>query len=81
MEVTGDLTIRGTTREVTLAVNEIAREHRDFQGARRIGANATGKVRRSEFGITFNKVLEAGGVALGDEVSLSLDVSLVESKA
>jgi polyisoprenoid-binding protein YceI len=49
-----------------------------LQGARRIGASATGKLRRSDFGITFNKVLEAGGVALGDKVSLSVDVSLVE---
>ncbi len=79
LEIEGDLTIRGTTRGVTLSVNEITPEHRDLQGARRIGANATGKIRRSDFGITFNKVLETGGVALGDEVSLSLDASLVES--
>ena len=59
-------------------MNEITAEQRDFQGARRIGASATGKLRRSDFGITFNKVLEAGGVALGDEVALSVDVSLVE---
>jgi polyisoprenoid-binding protein YceI len=78
-EITGELTIRGTTREITLVVNEITAEHRDLQGARRIGASATGKLRRSDFGITFNKVLEAGGVALGDEVTLSLDVSLVEA--
>jgi polyisoprenoid-binding protein YceI len=78
LEITGDLTIRGTTREITLAVNEIAREQGDLQGARRIGASATGKLLRSDFGITFNKVLEAGGVALADEVFLSLDVSLVK---
>jgi polyisoprenoid-binding protein YceI len=78
LAIDGDLTIRGTTRGVTLAVNEITGEHRDFQGARRFGASATAKVRRSEFGITFNKVLETGGVALADEVSLSFDVSLVE---
>jgi polyisoprenoid-binding protein YceI len=79
LEITGDLTIRGTTREITLAVNEITPEHRDFQGNRRIGASATGKIRRSDFGITFNKVLEAGGVAISDEVTLSIDASLVEA--
>lgn len=78
LEITGELTIRGTTREITLTVNEITAEHRDLQGARRIGASATGKLRRSDFGITFNKVLEAGGVALGDEVAVSVDVSLVD---
>ncbi|APR76820.1 Hypothetical protein A7982_02167 [Minicystis rosea] len=77
LEITGELTIRGTTREITLTVNEITAEHRDFQGARRIGASATGKLKRSDFGITFNKVLEAGGVALADEVAVSVDVSLV----
>jgi polyisoprenoid-binding protein YceI len=77
LEITGELTLRGTTREITLTVNEVTAEHRDLQGARRIGASATGKLRRSDFGITFNKVLEAGGVALGDEVALSVDVSLV----
>lgn len=81
LEVTGDLTIRGTTREVTLAVVDITDEHRDFQGNARIGASATTKISRSAFGMTFNKVLETGGIALGDEVSLSLDVSLVKDKA
>jgi polyisoprenoid-binding protein YceI len=80
LELTGELTIRGTTRAITLAVHEITPEHRDLQGARRIGASATGKISRSDFGITFNKVLEAGGVALGDEVSLSVDASLVEAR-
>jgi len=81
LEVTGDLTIRGTTREVTLAVVEITGEQRDFQGKTRIGASATTKISRSDFGMTFNKVLEAGGIALGDEVSLTLDVSLVKDTA
>lgn len=80
LEITGELTLRGTTREVTLHVQEITDEHRDLQGARRFGASATGKIKRSDFGITFNKVLETGGVALSDDVALSLDVSLMESR-
>ncbi len=79
--VTGDLTIRGTTREVTLAVADISGEQPDFQGNTRIGATATAKISRSSFGMSFNKVLEAGGIALGDEVSLTLDASLVKDKA
>jgi polyisoprenoid-binding protein YceI len=79
--VMGDLTIRGTTREITLTVNEVTRVHRDFQGARRIGASATGWLRRSDFGITFNKIVEAGGVGIGDEVGIAIDVSLVETKS
>ena len=81
LEVTGDLTIRGTTREVTLAVAEITGEHKDFQGNARVGASATTKISRSAFGMSFNKVLETGGIALGDEVSLTLDVSLIKDKA
>jgi polyisoprenoid-binding protein YceI len=78
LEVTGDLTIRGTTRPVTLDVSEITGEHGDLQGKRRIGASATAKIRRSDFGMVYNKVLESGGLALGDEVLLSFDVSMVK---
>ena len=81
LEVTGDLTIRGTTREVTLAVAEITGEQRDHNGNLKIGASATAKIKRSDFGITFNKVLEAGGVAISDEVSLTFDVALVKDQA
>ena len=78
LELIGELSMRGTTRPITLAVTEVTAEQRDFQGARRFGASARGKLRRSEFGIAFNKLLEAGGVAISDEVSLSIDVSLVK---
>lgn len=80
LQLAGELTIRGTTCPITLDVTEIAEEHRDFQGKKRIGASARGKLRRSEFGITFNKVIEAGNLAIGDEVTLTLDVSLVEAE-
>jgi polyisoprenoid-binding protein YceI len=80
LEATGELTIRGTTREVTLAVSDLSAEQRDHRGFVRIGASATGKIRRSDFGITYNKLLEAGGLAIGDEVSLTLDVSLVKGE-
>lgn len=80
LEVTGDLTIRGTTREVTLAVSEITGEQTDLWGNTRVGATASTKIKRSEFGITWNKALETGGIAVGDEVTITLDVSLVKGK-
>ena len=79
--VKGELTLRGITRPITLAVHEIAGPHRDFRGARRIGATATAKLLRSDFGITYNIVLEAGGIALADEVALTIDLSLIEKVA
>lgn len=80
-EVAGDLTIRGTTREVTLVVEGVTAAHTDPWGHRRIGASARAKIRRSEFGMTWNAALEAGGVLVGDEISIQIDVSLVEQAA
>ena len=77
-EVVGDLTIRGTTREVKLQVEDVTAEHTDPWGQRRIGASAKAKIRRSEFGMTWNAALEAGGMLVGDEVTILLDVSLVK---
>lgn len=79
LEVTGNLTLRGVTREVVLTVRDLAAVPGDFNGNPRRGASATATVKRSEFGIVFNKVLEAGGVAIADEVSLRLDISLVKA--
>ncbi len=78
LAVIGDLTIRTTTREVVLAVSDIAERQRDHRGQVRIGASATTTIKRSDFGVTYNFVLEAGGLAIGDDVSITLDVSLVE---
>jgi polyisoprenoid-binding protein YceI len=76
LEVTGNLTMRGVTREVVLTVADVAGVAADFNGEPRIGASASATLKRSEFGMTFNKALEAGGLAIADEVSLRLDVSL-----
>lgn len=74
--VTGTLTLRGVSREVVLAVTGLAGVPADFNGQPRLGASATATLRRSEFGMTFNKLLDAGGLAIADEVALRLDVSL-----
>lgn len=78
LEVVGNLTIRGTTRPVTLKIEGPSPESKDPWGNTRIGASAHAKIKRSEFGMTWNSVIEAGGVLVGDDVSISLDVSLVK---
>ena len=77
LDVVGDLSIHGTTREVTLAVEDITPEHTDPYGNRRLGASARTKIRRSDFGMRWNAALEAGGVLVGDEVSIELEVELI----
>jgi len=75
--VIGDLSIRGVSREVRLTVDEMSAEHTDPWGNRRIGAAAKTKIRRSEFGITWNTALELGGVLVGDEITIHIEASLV----
>ena len=77
LRVTGDLTIRGTTRPVVLTVEPISPESKDPFGNIKIGTSATGKISRKEFGLVWNAILETGGVALGDDVKLMLDVQFV----
>jgi polyisoprenoid-binding protein YceI len=79
LEVTGDLTIRGIAHEVTLAVSDISGPQTDMRGASRVGATASGKIKRSDFGMTWNKALETGGVVVGDVVTITLEVSLVKA--
>lgn len=78
LKILGDLTMHGVTKPVTLAVEGPSEEIKDSLGKQRIGASATLKVNRKEFGINYSKVLETGGVIVGDEVSITLDVQLVK---
>lgn len=73
----GDLTIKGVTREVTLDVEGPTPEIKDPGGNIRIGASAATKINRQEFGVSWNRALDAGGVVVGDEVAITLDLSLV----
>jgi polyisoprenoid-binding protein YceI len=77
LELKGDLTIAGTTREVTLAVEDITPEHADPWGKQRMGASARTKIRRADFGMRWNAALEAGGGLVGDEITVTLDVELI----
>lgn len=80
LELVGNLTIRGTTREVVLAIDGPTPEQTDPWGNVRIGASATTKIKRSDFNMTWNTVLEAGGVVVGDDISIALDVELIKQK-
>jgi polyisoprenoid-binding protein YceI len=73
----GDLTIHGVTREVALDVVAEGRG-KDPWGGERAGFSVTGKIKRSDFGLVWNQVLETGGVAVGDEVKIAIDVELVK---
>jgi polyisoprenoid-binding protein YceI len=75
--VVGDLTIRGVSKPVVLDVISEGRGN-DPWGGERAGFSATTKIKRSDFGLTWNQVLEAGGVAVSDEVKISLDIELVK---
>lgn len=75
--VVGDLTIRGVTREVILDVASEGRG-KDPWGGERAGFSATATIKRSDFGLTWNQLLETGGVAVGDDVKISIDVEVVK---
>jgi polyisoprenoid-binding protein YceI len=77
LKVTGDLTIHGTTKEVVLAVDGPTGETKDPFGNVRVGAAAKTKIKRSEFGLTWNAALETGGFLVGDELKIELDISAI----
>lgn len=79
LTVTGDLTMHGVTKPVTLAVTYSPTEAKDPQGHIRRGASAAARVNRKDFGLNWNKALETGGVIVGDEVDLTLEVELIKS--
>jgi polyisoprenoid-binding protein YceI len=74
--VIGDLTIRDVTREVVLDVTSHGTAT-DPWGGQRAGFEAAATIKRSEFGLTWNQALETGGVVVGDEIRINLDVELV----
>jgi polyisoprenoid-binding protein YceI len=76
LKVTGDLTLRGITREVVLDVSEQGRQS-DPWGGQRAGFEARGTIHRSDFGLTWNQALETGGVVVGDEVKIAIDAELI----
>jgi len=77
--VGGDLTIRDVTRNVVFTVDGPTPPAKDPWGNTRLGLSATTKINRKDFGLTWNAVLETGGILVGDEVTIALDVQFVKA--
>lgn len=75
--VSGELTIRDITRSVTLDVQSVTDEIKDPDGFLRRGATARTHIARSDFGLTWNAVLESGGFVVGNDVEITIDVEFV----
>lgn len=80
-KITGDLTIHGVTKEVVLHAEGPTAEGKDPFGNRRIGASASTKIKRSDFGLTWNAAVETGGVLVGDELKIELEISAIRSES
>jgi len=74
LKVGGNLTIHGVTRDVVLELEGPTPETKDPWGNVKVGASATTKINRKDFGLTWNAALETGGVMVGDEIKISIDV-------
>jgi polyisoprenoid-binding protein YceI len=79
--VKGDLTIRGVTQGVTLRVEGPTPEVKDPWGNLKAGATATTKIHRKDFGLVWNVALEAGGVLVGEDAAITLEVELTRRAA
>jgi polyisoprenoid-binding protein YceI len=80
LQVTGDLTIHGTTREVALDVDGPTPEITDPWGNSRRGLSATTTINRKDFNLTYNTLLKTGEAAVGDTVKIQIDAELVKKK-
>ena len=80
LSVTGDLSIHGVTKEVVLDVEGPSAPATDPFGNLRVGATASTKIKRDDFGLVWNAALEAGGVLVGNDVKITIDISLIKQK-
>ncbi|HLJ28754.1 MAG TPA: YceI family protein [Candidatus Angelobacter sp.] len=79
LAVAGDLTIHGITRNVVFTVEGPTAPAKDPWGHTRLGLSATTKINRKDFGLTWNAALETGGILVGDDVTITLDVQFVKA--
>ncbi len=77
--VVGALTLHGVTRNVSFAVEDFSAPGKDPWGQTRRGLTATTRINRKDFGLTWNTALETGGVLVGEDVHITLDVQFVQS--
>ena len=80
LQVAGTLTLHGIAREVTLEVENAGRTH-DPWGNERLGFAARGSIHRADFGLTWNQILETGGMVVGERVDLEFDIEAVRQPA
>jgi polyisoprenoid-binding protein YceI len=79
LAVEGDLSIHGVTRKAVFDVEGLSAPTKDPWGGTRIGLSATTKINRKDFGLTWNAALEAGGIVVGEEVTITLDVEFLKA--
>jgi polyisoprenoid-binding protein YceI len=75
----GELTVRGVTRKVIFSVEGPTPPAKDPWGNTRVAVSATTKINRKDFGLTWNAALETGGILVGDEVTITLDVQFIKA--
>ncbi|HTQ86869.1 MAG TPA: YceI family protein [Candidatus Solibacter sp.] len=76
-KLTGDLTLKGQTKEVTFDVEGPSPAIKDPWGNLRHGASATATINRQDFGVTYNKTLDSGGLVVSNEVQITIDIEFV----
>ncbi len=79
LSVEGDLTIHGVTRRVTFDIEGPTPPTKDPWGNTRVAISGSTKINRKDFGLTWNAALETGGILVGDEVTINLDVEFVKA--
>lgn len=79
-QLIGDMTLHGVTKEITFDVEGPASPVKDGRGNLHTGATATSIINRKDFGLTWNKTLDGGGVMVGDDVNVTVEVELVQMK-
>jgi polyisoprenoid-binding protein YceI len=78
-KVAGELTLRGVTKTVTFDVDGPSEPGKDPWGNTRIGLSATAKINRKDFGLGWNAALETGGVLVGEDVTLTLEIQFIQA--
>jgi len=81
LKITGDLTIHGVSKSVVLDVEGPSAQIKDPWGNTRVAANATTKVNRQDFGVKWNANIDGGGVVVGDDVNITIDIEMVKKAA
>jgi polyisoprenoid-binding protein YceI len=79
LKVTGDLTMHGVTKSVVLEVEGPTAAIKDPMGNQRAAASATTKLNRQDYGVKFNHAMEGGGLMLGDEVAIQIDIEMIKA--